>query len=503
MRQAEQDRLHEMLSEVRKIAASRLGKAENQAFSEGLARLFANVSPDHVAEAEAEELYGAALALWKFSATRKPGKPKLRLYNPRMTEHGWESQHSVLEVINDDMPFLVDSLTACLTDRGIGIHTLVHPTMNTQRDGRGARKGLLDAGDDTGVRESVIQAQVDQIGDAKTLATLEAEIAQVLADVRVSVDDWKPIMARLAEVTADLKAQAPKKIAAETKEVCEFLDWLAENHFTFLGCREYKIGGRSKKGATTVKDSGLGLMRDADYTVLRDPSGKFTDWSPEMDAFVSEGSPLLILKANRRSTVHRSVHFDLIGVKCYDKKGAVTGEHVFIGHFTSAAYNRSPRAIPLLRQKVERVIDHAGFAPASHDGKALTNVLETYPRDELFQASEEQLYRNAMGVLHLATRPRTRLFVRPDRFNRFLSCIVYVPRERYNTQLRVRMGEILAQAFGGVLPPGPPISATRPWLGLISSSRGWMAASRSMMWPRSRPASSGPCATGPTCCRRP
>ena len=142
-------------------------------------------------------------------------------------------------------------------------------------------------------------------------------------------------------------------------------------------------------------------------------------------------------------------HLDLIGVKHYDAKGRVVGEHAFIGHFTSSAYNRSPRSIPLLRQKVDRIIAHAGFAPNSHDGKALTNVLETYPRDELFQSSDEQLYRNAIGVLHLSIRPRTRLFVRPDRFGRFMSCLIFVPRERYNTELRIKMGEILAEEFNG------------------------------------------------------
>ena len=449
MRPKEQQRLDEKFAEVRRIAASRLGKAENKTFDAALDQFFANVSPDQVVETSAEELYGAALALWKFSATRRPGAPKLRLYNPGMTEHGWESPHSVLEVVNDDMPFLVDSLTACLTERGIGIHTLLHPIIRVTRDAKGARKGLAEAGDKGAVAESVIQAQVDQIGDDKMLAQIENEIRQVLADVRAAVDDWKPMMKRLADVTKALQAEAPKKIAAEAKEVCEFLNWLAENHFTFLGCREYKLNAGVKKGATVVKDSGLGQMRDPDFTVLRDAEGKFADWSPEMDAFVSHSSPLLILKANRRSTVHRTAHLDMIGVKTYDKKGAVTGEHVFAGHFTSAAYNRSPRAIPLLRQKVERIIARAGFAPGSHDGKALTNVLETYPRDELFQASDDQLYRNAVGVLHLATRPRTRLFVRQDRFNRFISCLAYVPRERYNTELRVRMGKILSDAFGG------------------------------------------------------
>ena len=449
MRHGELERLNAKLATVHEIGAGRLGKSEWAGFSQALDRFYANVSPDEVVDTEPEQLYGAALALWKFGANRKPGTPRVRLYNPRMSEHGWESPHSVLEVINDDMPFLVDSLTAFLTERGIGIHTLLHPVLTVSRDAKGARSGLLESGAAAGLRESVIQAQVDQIGDDATLARLEAELRQMQADVRVSVDDWRPILGKLTEVTAALRKDAPKKAAEATAEVAEFLEWLAQNHFTFLGYREYRIGAGRELGTDVVDGSGLGLMRDPNYTILRDADGNFVHWSPEMDAFVADDSPLLILKANRRSTVHRTVHLDLIGVKHYDAKGQVIGEHAFIGHFTSGAYNRSPRAIPLLRQKVERIIARAGFTPGSHDGKALTNVLETYPRDELFQASDDQLFGNALGVLHLATRPRTRLFARPDRFGRFVSCLIYVPRERYNTELRVKMGEILAKAFQG------------------------------------------------------
>jgi len=447
MRDGELERLNAKLAEVREIGVARLGAAESAAFSEALDKLYANVATEEVVDTPAEDIYGAALALWKFGAKRKPGTPKVRLYNPRMSEHGWESSHSVLEVINDDMPFLVDSLTALLTERGIGIHTLLHPMLSVARDAKGVRQGLVKPGSKGCVLESVIQVQIDQIGDEATLAALEADVRRILEDVRVAVEDWKPILAKLTDVTKALRKHAPKKATESVEEVAEFLEWLAQNHFTFLGYREYRVG--HKQGSGVVEGSGLGLMRDPDYTILRDGEGNFAHWSPEMDAFVTDGSPLLILKANRRSTVHRTAHLDLIGVKRYDAKGRVVGEHAFIGHFTSGAYNRSPRSIPLLRQKVERILARSGFAPDSHDGKALTHVLETYPRDELFQCSDEQLYRNAIGVLHLATRPRTRLFVRPDRFGRFMSCLIFVPRERYNTELRVKLGEILAEEFNG------------------------------------------------------
>ncbi len=445
----EADRLAEKLAAVRALAAERLGKTELAEFLGAFDRFYANASPDEVVDVDTAELYGAALALWKFGARRVPGAPRVRLYNPTISEHGWESAHSVLEVVNDDMPFLVDSLTALLTERGIRIHSLIHPLMMVSRDSKGVRKGLAEPGAEGGILESVMQVQIAQIGDPETLAKVEQDVRQTMGDVRAAVADWRALLAKLGEVAAEVRAASPKEATEAAAEACEFLEWLRTDHFTFLGYREYRIGSGGKQGPNVVEGSGLGLMRDPAYTVLRDSEGRYADWSPEMDASLADRSPLLIIKANRRSTVHRPTHLDLIGVKRFDAKGRVTGEHVFIGLFTSAAYNRSPRSIPLLRQKVERIIARAGFAPGSHDGKALNNVLETYPRDELFQSSDDQLFRNAIGVLHLTIRPRTRLFVRPDRFGRFMSCLIYVPRERYNTELRVRLGDILSGAFGG------------------------------------------------------
>ncbi|MDT8344417.1 MAG: NAD-glutamate dehydrogenase [Thermohalobaculum sp.] len=441
------DRIAQKLEEVRAIAAERLDGAEAKAFSGVLGTFLATAARDELLEQPAEEIYGATLAVWKFCQKRAPGATKLRLYNPRIAEHGWESSHTIIEAINDDMPFLVDSLTVLITEKGIGIHSLVHPVLRVQRDARGALTGLAGA-DAPGTSESVIQIQIDQVAEPATLAALESELAGMFADVRAAVVDWRQMLDTLRTVSADLKARGPATGAAATDECCAFLDWLANNHFTFLGYRAFDVVAR-KSALALEPGSGLGLMRDPDYTVIRDKDGKSAHWSPQLSDFTHDPSPLLIIKANRRSTVHRAVHFDVVAVKRFDAKGKMVGEHVFIGLFTSAAYNRSPREIPLLRAKVTHVIERADFAPSSHDGKALTNVLETYPRDELFQATEEQLFENAMGVLHLSTRPRTRLFLRPDRFGRFVSCLVYVARERYNTELRVRLGNILSAALDG------------------------------------------------------
>ena len=435
----DRDRLEAKLEAVRAAGAERLAEEARADFEEAVRLIAETAAPEELENQPTEQLYGAMLALWRLGARRRPDEPVLRLYNPRMEEHGWNAPHTVLEIVNDDMPFLVDSTVAALTERGLGVHALLHPVVCVARDAEGRRLGFAEADAAEATRESMIQVQLDQIGDAAALDELREALRGMLADVRAAVQDWRPIVDRLREVCAELRHRGE---GPDVEEAADFLDWLAADHFTFLGCRRY----RPEEDA---EGAGLGLMRDPRFTIMRDAQGAFADWSPEAGGFAEASSPLLILKANRRSSVHRPAHLDFIGVKLPSAGGQPAQEHAFVGLFTSAAYNRSPRQIPLLRDKVSRVVRRAGFRPDSHDGKALIHVLETYPRDELFQASEEQLYANALGVLHLAIRPRTRLFVRPDRYGRFMSCLVFVPRERYSTRLREQVGEILSEAYAG------------------------------------------------------
>ncbi|TYO85233.1 NAD-glutamate dehydrogenase [Oceanicella actignis] len=447
MADAAAERLAQRLEEIRQMALERLEAPEAGEFVEALPLLYAKADADEVLSLPAEEHYGAALALWKFCRRRAPGRAKVRVYNPRMAEHGWQSGRTIVELCNDDMPFLVDSVTLLLTERGVGIHGIIHPVLTVRRDAGGERLGLAEEGAPDALRESVIQVQIDQIPDEAALAALTRELETMLEQLRAAVEDWIPMREALraeAEAVRRAAARAPRDLH---EEAFEFLEWVAADHFTFLGHRRFLLAPEG--GFAPDPDSGLGLMRDPDFTILRDQDGAFVHWSPEMTGFLEDPSPIAILKANRRSNIHRGAHLDVIAVKTFDARGAVTGASVFIGLFTSAAYNRSPREIPLLRGKVQRIIERAGFTPNSHDGKALINVLETHPRDELFQCTEDQLFEIAMGILHLATRPRTRLFVRPDRFGRFMSCLVYVPRDRYNTELRERIGAILAEELGG------------------------------------------------------
>ena len=278
---------------------------------------------------------------------------------------------------------------------------------------------------------------------AEILQTLEA----ILADVRVSVDDWQPMLARVHAVVAELRSNPPPLPVEEIAEAIQFLEWMAEENFTLLGVRDYAFTA-NEDSLDPVFDTGLGILRSRDMRLLRrwNEPLKVT---PEIRDFLREPRLLVVTKATTRSRVHRRVYLDYIGVKRFDNNGKLVGEHRFCGLFTSAAYTRPARSIPYLRRKLDGVIRRAGFDPSSHSGKALVNVLETYPRDDLFQIEEDTLYQFALTILQLDERPRVRVLPRYDRFDRFVSVLVYVPRDRYDSQIRAKIGDYLATAFNG------------------------------------------------------
>ncbi|MBI3452759.1 MAG: NAD-glutamate dehydrogenase, partial [Rhodospirillales bacterium] len=442
----------ELIDKVAEQTRRRLGASNAAAGAAAEAfvrRFYANVAVDDVIAFSPEDLYGAAIALWQFGRSRKKGLAKVRVYNPRLAEHGWASPHTIVEIINDDMPFLVDSVSVEMTRRELGVHLLIHPIVHVERDGSGALKGVAEAGSARNAGESFMHIEIDRQGGAETLAELQRAIESVLVDVRVTVADWKDMTARAREVITELKDRPPPLDAEEVKTAHDFLTWMADDHFTFLGYREYEFSGKGGKArANVVPGRGLGLCHDDEFVIF-EGLRNLAALPPDVQEFVRQPTLLKITKANRRSTVHRAVHLDTIGVKKFDAAGNVTGERLFLGLFTSAAYSQSPLAIPLLADKVRRLVARAGFTSKSHDGKALLHILETFSRNELFQASEDELFEMAIGILHLQDRQRTALFVRKDAFERFVSCFVYVPRDRYTTELRLRFQKIIEKAFNG------------------------------------------------------
>ena len=447
-----------LIGQVVQAAQKRLPAAKAQRAEPFLRQFFANVPPSDLRGDSADNLAGGALALWQWLQQRTPGKASVRAYNPDPARDGWESPHSVIEIINDDMPFLVDSVTAEINRNDAEVLLVIHPIITLRRDAKGKLVELAsprEAGQkarpgpaSSFAGESIMQVQVSE-QPPKRLAEIAAGIAAVLADVRAAVEDWPDMRERCRDVIGELETRPPMLPVAEIAEGLEFLRWLDDDHFTYLGYREITFQGSGANAVSKIaKGRGLGILRDPEVRVF-DGLRNLGKLPPDVRDFMHRPQLLRITKANRRATVHRAVDLDTIAVKTFDAKGRVTGERLFVGLFTSMAYSRSPSTIPLLRQKVDAVVKLSGFSPRSHDGKALLHILETYPRDELFQISVEDLHQIAVGVLHLQERQRTALFVRRDPFERFVSCMVFVPRDRYDTTLRRKLQEILAEAFEG------------------------------------------------------
>ncbi|KIL97835.1 NAD-specific glutamate dehydrogenase large form [Paramagnetospirillum magnetotacticum MS-1] len=416
-----------------------------KAGAERLIRAYAAGIPlADLAEADPELVYGAALGLLAFMRERKPGTPSIRVFDPDLDRHGWVSSHSVVEIINDDMPFLVDSVAMELARRGIKVHLLVHPVVRVDREESGTL-GQIAANGGGSSQESVMHVEIDR-QPAEIQAQLADSLAQILGQVRHAVADWRRMLETLWAGVTEFEGASTKVAAEEKQETLAFLEWLADNHFTFLGYRRFDLS----KGVVADPASSLGILSDAQAHVF-DDTVTLADMPAELRAFVSRPDPLMVTKSARHSVIHRPVRMDIIGLKQFDAKGRVVGLHAFLGLFTSSAYNDRPAQIPLLRRKIAQVEARAGFNKSGHDAKALVNILETYPRDELFQVSEDALFETSIGILHLQDRQRVAVFLRNDEFERFVSCLVFVPRDRYDTPLRLSITIMLEEALGGTL----------------------------------------------------
>lgn len=362
---------------------------------------------------------------------------------------------TVVTVVNDNMPFLFDSILGEITDSAGEATLVTHPVILVRHGKDGVEEILGEGGphkgDQNADRLSVVHVHVKALSDEQA-AGLEERLRKVLAQVHAAVSDWKQMLARLDHAISEFRyGEIPLEKDA-VAEAIAFLEWLRDDNFTFLGMREFSYTGGEKTGTLDrAGKPGLGILSDPDVLVLRrDVDGDNTT-TPEIRAFLHGPEPLIVTKANGKSVVHRRAYLDYIGVKTYDQKGRLSGELRIVGLFTSTAYTRSVMKIPYLRSKVQTVIDHSGFDTADHSGKALINVLESYPRDELFQTSVPTLSKNAEAILGLVERPRVRALVRVDQFDRFVSVLVFVPRDRYDSDVREKIGTYLKTVFEGRL----------------------------------------------------
>lgn len=386
----------------------------------------------------------AAIDHLEFGTRRRKGQALTRIFNATLKEHGYSSSYTFVEMVNDDMPFLVDSVAAAINRHHLSVHITVHPIISVVRNGRGKLTGITKPGEKDSQSESFIRFAIERETDPNELKLLAQEIKKVLRDVRIVVRDWKKMRQRMRQ-SVDLLDFGPKNANPDVRDESKaLLEWLADNHFTFLGYREYALTRKGRKVMlTSIDGSGLGLLsRD-------DRGSKSIELTAEMQRLTRSRDWLILTKANSRSTVHRSAFLDYVGVKIYDKNGNAIGERRFIGLLTSVAYNESPKNIPLIRHKISSIFKRARLDENGHRGKALSNIIETYPREELFQSTAQDLVRTTTGILNLQDRQRVKFFLRRDPFQRFYSCLVFVPREKYTTAIRNRIESLLKEAFEG------------------------------------------------------
>ncbi len=407
-------------------------------------RLYGHAVPEDVLRYAAADLADLAEQAFDFLVERTPGAPKIRCDTLTLQAGGVHKTLTVVEIVNDDMPFLVDSVMGELADRRLDVRLVVHPVFGVLREqGKLITVGAAGAADSA--CESFIHIHLDAIEDAATCAAIVRALQNVLNEVGLAVQDWRPMLDRVNGIVDDLKTNPPPLPVDEIAEAVQFLQWLLADHFTFLGVRNYRLKGNELEAD---HDSALGIMRDRELRVLK-RGRELLEITPEIMAFLKEPRLLIIAKANIHAHVHRRVYLDYIGIKHFDAAGNLAGEFRIVGLFTSTAYVRAAHGVPYLRRKIAAIERRAGFAPNSHSGKALANVLEHYPRDELFQVDEDTLYRFALTILQLGERPGVRVLARHDRFDRFVSVLVFVPRERYDSAVRAKIGDYLARAFIG------------------------------------------------------
>ena len=427
----------------------KLPSAQAELCAEFIRQFLSNVALEDLRTWIIDDLYGAMNHLWLSMQKRASNEIKLRIYNPVYEQDGWQSPNTIVELICSDMSFVVDSMRMVCHRTGIASHLIIHMGgVKVKRNPKDGLTAVLPRTSDMtkGVQvEAPIWMEVDRITDEKAIETLRQEFLSALEDTRVSVEDWQEMRDRVRESVDELM-HAPNVLNAdEISETIAFLNWLVEHHFTFLGIRDYAL--QQEQGNIilhAVEDTGLGILREQ-----HSPPHKLniSAMSPLARELSLSPHILIVSKTNTRSTVHRDTYTDYIGIKRFNAKGEVIGERRILGLFTSMAYNTSPKQIPFLRHKVAAIMQHSQLSPRSHASKVLMNILETLPRDDLIQASEEELLEISMGIYYMQERRRIRLFARQDIYHRFISCLVYVPKSKFNTILRRQMQAVLKESF--------------------------------------------------------
>lgn len=447
MSQYTQEDKNALLSALHTEIDQRLPGTRARVLNEFAERYYASASPADLCEWQLEDLYGSTLACWQFLQQRHQCQPKVRVFNPDYEQHGWQSTHTVVEVLQEDMPFLVDSLRMELNQRNLTIHAIHNSVLTLKRKPSGEFDGLLnkDSRSQKLCRESLISVEVDRHTDQEDLQELQLALQNVLEDVRMVVEDFEPMLERCNQLEKEFSRSIKGFEKQDLSEVHDFIGWL-KLHFTFLGYDEFQLvekGGRQTLEA--IPGSQLGLLKFCDEHCR---SELVNESDRDAEGFVLIPDILSFTKSNRKSHVHRPTYPDYISIKKIDSQGNVCGECRFLGLYTSSVYIQSSKQIPVVRRKVDAVMERSGLHRYGHDWKELQQILEIHPRDDLFQVSVEDLYETVTGILQIHERRQIRLFVRRDYFGQFYSCLIYSPREVYSTDFRHKVQALLCEHLG-------------------------------------------------------
>ncbi len=448
MTQDHDDSNKEILKKVMNEIQKKLPADQAKYLTLFVKQFYGTIGNEDLSERNFIDLYGSILSFWDFMEKRSQGEIKIRVYNPQFEQDGWQSTHTIVEILQADKPFLVDSVTMELQRLGFNIHLIVSlGSLKVRRSDDGTLLEVFPRGTTYPVdviTESAMYLEIDRITDEPILENIRRNLQRVLNDVCVIVSDWKPMLEKVKQAYDELN-RFKKFELSEINESKEFLHWLMNDNFTLLGYRDYDlITDKKHKALRAVEDSSLGLFRAEEFARL---PKEFNEHSLEYQRLIHTPQILTIAKSDLQSTVHRPAYMDFIGIKRINKKGDLIGERWLFGLFTASAYNTSAQLIPLLGHKIASVIKAAEVTPSSHAGKTLLNILETLPRDDLFQADAAELLRLSMGILQMQERQRIRMFARKSEYTRLVSCLVYIPRERFSTELRQSMQQILEESF--------------------------------------------------------
>jgi glutamate dehydrogenase len=359
-----------------------------------------------------------------------------------------------ITLMQRQIPFVTDSIMNLLSRNNLTIDVMLNATFKVRRDDDGSLLTIYpdeDEGPDLQA-DKLLHIQCDHRGEILDPAALRQQLSDTLRDVHAAVEDWRSMQGQVAETIDDLEDAPPATQKDESFEAAAFLSFLQDGNFTFLGYREHTV--QNRKGTTyydIIPDKSLGMLRDQEFLLF---DGLITDdlIPPQVSAVLFNPEPVMVvLKANRRSTVHRNVHMDVILVKRYNAKGEVVALRLFSGLFTSQCYAKPTDQIPYLKQKVSTVLSKSGFDPMTHAWRSLKHVLDNYPRDELFLIDTDRLYEHAMGINLLNSRPDLDVFIRPDILHRYYSVLVYVPKEEYDTKIRLKVQQVTEEHLHGVV----------------------------------------------------